>query len=158
MMAPQDKREGEDLFAAPRILIPGKVWVGSKEVAAALGIGALGLDEIRPNEWKARGIRAHLNPAFNIVLRYHVDMPALRLLIDDHDTVAPAVFDLAVAVHRLHGRATFVSCNSGKNRSVAFACALGVSEGLALEECFRLLNAPTPELEASLRAWAGVGA
>lgn len=41
---------------------------------------------------------------------------------------------------------------------IAEACALGVSEGLTLEECFRLLNAPTPELEASLRAWAGVGA
>ena len=145
-------------FNATRVLVPDHVWVCSKEIACALGIGTLrgGTPEIPA--WKAVGVKAVLCPAFNISLQYHEDLPVLRLIVDDHDTVAPEVFNLAVAFHKAHGRATFVSCDSGKNRSVAFACALGVSEGLTLEECFAKLNEPTPELVASLRAWVGAGA
>lgn len=126
-------------------VVPGRVWQGGVLDAAVLTVGS--------EAWTRLGIRAVLRPAFNAQLAYHEDLATLTLPVDDHDTVAPETFELAVAFHRLCGP-TLVHCFGGRNRSVAFAAALAIAEGKTLEEALNAMGQePTRELLGALRGW-----
>ena len=127
-------------------IVPGRLWQCGIADAAALTVGT--------EQWKTRGIRAVLCPAYNARLPYHEDLAVLALRIDDHDSVPPAVFDLAVAFHQACGP-TLVHCHGGVNRSAVFAAAIGSTLGVyPFARVFTLLNAvPSGTLVASLERW-----
>lgn len=127
-----------------REIVPARVWQGDVEAANQLRSRA-GVEEL--------GVRGVICSAHNIRVAYHESLSALILPIDDHDDVAPSVFDLAVDFHR-RCAPTFTHCNSGKNRSVAFAAALACAEGWTPARAYEVaLSTPTLELQRSLERW-----
>lgn len=127
-------------------VVPGRLWQSDQGRAAALCTGPReDFDEV--------GFGAVVCAAHNVRLAYHWRLHVLIIPVDDHDDVPPDWFTIAAMFHRTHGP-TLTHCNAGNNRSVAFAAALAVSDGLALEDALgRLRNQPTGALMASLRRW-----